>query len=184
MKQYYRTVKELSLLNEILLQHFQEEILSSPQARVKPVNRRFQMRHGFLEVTRPRVFERFPFALLELFLIMQQRTDIKGVRAGTIRLVRAHLRRINAKFRRDLACRSLFMEILRQPRGITHELRRMNAYGVLGAYLPAFGRIVGQMQHDLFHVSTVDQHTLFVLAQRAPFQRSPNSAMNFRSPAS
>ncbi|MBI3575447.1 MAG: [protein-PII] uridylyltransferase [Gammaproteobacteria bacterium] len=179
MKQYYRTVKELLLLNEILLQHFQEEILGnrslrcstssvhgvvSPlRARIKPVNRRFQMRHGFLEVTRPKVFERFPFALLELFLIMQQRTDIRGVRAGTIRLVRANLPRINAAFRRDLACRSLFMEILRQPRGITHELRRMNAYGVLGAYLPAFGRIVGQMQHDLFHVYTVDQHTLFVL---------------------
>ena len=163
MKQYYRTVKELSLLNEILLQHFQEEILSPLRARIKPVNRRFQTCHGFLEVTRPKVFERFPFALLELFLIMQQRTDIKGVRAGTIRLVRANLPRINAAFRRDLACRSLFMEILRQPRGITHELRRMNAYGVLGAYLPAFGRIVGQMQHDLFHVYTVDQHTLFVL---------------------
>ncbi len=169
MKQYYRTVKELSLLNEILLQHFQEEILGNRgvvaplRTRIKPVNRRFQTRHGFLEVTHPKVFERFPFALLELFLLMQQRPDIKGVRAGTIRLVRANLHRINAAFRRDLACRSLFMEILRQPHGITHELRRMNAYGVLGAYLPAFGRIVGQMQHDLFHVYTVDQHTLFVL---------------------
>jgi [protein-PII] uridylyltransferase len=163
MKQYYRTVKALSLLNEILLQNFQEEILSPPRARIKPVNRRFQTRDSFLEATHPKTFERYPFALLELFLILQQRTDIKGVRAGTIRLVRANLRRINAKFRRDLACRSLFMEILRQPRGVTHELRRMNAYGVLGAYLPAFGRIVGQMQHDLFHVYTVDQHTLFVL---------------------
>ncbi|HLD13184.1 MAG TPA: [protein-PII] uridylyltransferase [Burkholderiales bacterium] len=163
MKQYYRTIKELSLLNEILLQHFQEEILSPSRARIKPVNRRFQTRHGFLEVTHPKTFERYPFALLELFLVLQQHADIKGVRAGTIRRVRANLRRINAKFRRDLACRSLFMEILRQPRGVTHELRRMNAYGVLGAYLPAFGRVVGQMQHDLFHVYTVDQHTLFVL---------------------
>ncbi len=163
MKQYYRTIKELQLLNEILLQHFQETFVTTPRAKPQPLNRRFQSRHGFLEATYPKVFERFPFALLELFLVMQQHRKLKGVRADTIRLVHASLPRINAKFRRDLACRSLFMEILRQPRGITHELRRMNAYGVLGAYLPAFGRIVGQMQHDLFHVYTVDQHTLFVL---------------------
>ncbi len=163
MKQYYRTIKELQLLNEILLQHFQETFVSTPRAKPQSINRRFQARHGFLEVTHPKVFERFPFALLELFLVMQQHRKLKGVRADTIRLAHASLPRVNAKFRRDLACRSLFMEILRQPHGVTHELRRMNAYGVLGAYLPAFGRIVGQMQHDLFHVYTVDQHTLFVL---------------------
>jgi [protein-PII] uridylyltransferase len=163
MKRYYRTVKELSLLNEILLQHFEEEILARRKPKVRPINRRFQARGDFLEVTGPRVFERAPFALLELFLVMQQHPELKGVRADTIRLVRGNLRRINAKFRKDLACRSLFMEIMRQPVGITHELRRMNAYGVLGAYLPVFGRIVGQMQHDLFHVYTVDQHTLFVV---------------------
>ena len=163
MKHYYRTVKELSLLNEILLQHFAEAILAPTRARVRTINRRFRARGGFLEAAHPRVFERAPFALLELFLIMQQHPELKGVRAGTIRLLRANLRRINDRFRQDLACRSLFMEIMRQPRGITHELRRMNAYGVLGAYLPAFGRIVGQMQHDLFHVYTVDQHSLFVV---------------------
>jgi [protein-PII] uridylyltransferase len=163
MKRYYRTVKELALLNEILLQHFDEALLIRGHARVRPLNRRFQTRGAYLETVRANVFERFPFALLELFLVMQQHPKLKGVRAATIRQVRENLHRINGQFRNDLACRSLFMEILRQPRGITHELRRMNAYGVLGAYLPVFGRIVGQMQHDLFHVYTVDQHTLFVL---------------------
>jgi [protein-PII] uridylyltransferase len=163
MKRYYRTVKELTLLNVILLQHFEEVILARGRVKIKTINRRFQSHHGFLEVTHPRIFERSPFALLELFLVMQQHPELKSVRANTIRLVRANLHRIDSKFRKDIACRSLFMEILRQPRGITHELRRMNAYGVLGAYLPAFGRIVGQMQHDLFHVYTVDQHSLFVL---------------------
>jgi len=163
MKRYYRTVKELALLNEILLQHFQEVILGSGKVKTRPINRRFQAHGAFLEVTRRNVFERAPFAMLELFLILQQHPELNGVRAATIRLVRENLPRINTKFRNDLACRSLFMEILRQPHGITHEFRRMNAYGVLGAYLPAFGRIVGQMQHDLFHVYTVDQHTLFVL---------------------
>jgi [protein-PII] uridylyltransferase len=163
MKRYYRTVKELSLLNEILLQHFEEAFLTGGRARIVPINRRFQSHNGFLEARHTKVFERYPFALLELFQLMQTHPQLKGVRADTIRLVRANLHRINASFRKSLACRSLFMEILRGSSGITHELRRMNAYGVLGRYLPAFGRVVGQMQHDLFHVYTVDQHTLFVV---------------------
>jgi len=163
MKRYYRSVKELALLNEILLQHFQEVILQRGKAKIRPLNRRFQAHGNFLEVTRRNIFERSPFALLEMFLVLQQHPDLKGVRAATIRLLRENLHRINTKFRNDLACRSLFMEILRQPRGITHELRRMNAYDVLGSYLPVFGRVVGQMQHDLFHVYTVDEHTLFVI---------------------
>ncbi len=162
MKRYYRTVKELALLNEILLQHFQEAILS-PKAKEKPINRRFKAYDDFIEVTHPKVFERYPFAMLEIFLLLQQDPKLKGMRASTIRLLRANLHRIDRKFRKDIACRSLFMEIMRQGRGITHELRRMNAYGVLGAYIPAFGKIVGQMQHDLFHVYTVDQHSLFVV---------------------
>src|SRR5207237_631603 len=71
--------------------------------------------------------------------------------------------RVDAVFRRDPENRARFMAILRQPRGVTHELRRMNQYGILGRYLPVFGRIVGQMQHDLFHVYTVDEHILMVI---------------------
>ena len=163
MKRYYRTIKALALLNELLLQHFQEELLARRRPRRRDLNRRFRAHGDFLELRHPRVFERQPFAMLELFLILQQHPELKGVRAATLRALQANLHRIDAGFRRDIACRSLFMEILRQPRGITHTLRRMNAYGVLGAYLPAFGRIVGQMQHDLFHVYTVDEHCLFVL---------------------
>ncbi|MHB8549385.1 MAG: [protein-PII] uridylyltransferase [Acidiferrobacterales bacterium] len=163
MKRYYRIVKELALLNEILLQHFQEAILSTGKKLARPINRRFQTRDNFLEVTHRNVFEKSPYAILELFLVLEQHPEFKGVRAQTIRLLRENLHRINNHFRQDIACRSLFMEILRQPQGITQVLRRMNAYGVLAAYIPAFGRIVGQMQHDLFHVYTVDEHTLFVV---------------------
>jgi [protein-PII] uridylyltransferase len=163
MKIYYRTIKELSLLNEILLQHFQEAILARGKPRTRALNRRFQAHGDFLETVNDKVFDRSPWAILELFLILQQHPKLKGVRAQTIRLVRTNLHRIDKNFRQDLRCRSLFMEIMRQPHGITHVLRRMNSYGVLGAYLPVFGRIVGQMQHDLFHVYTVDEHILFVL---------------------
>ncbi len=164
MKRYYRTVMELNRLNEMLLQLFQEEILYADQED-EPIriNRRFHSRRGFIEVAHPQVFQHFPFALLEIFLLLAQHPEIKGVRAETIRLIRSHRHLIDDEFRADLRCRSLFMEFLRQPHGITHELRRMNRYGVLAAYLPVFGQVAGQMQHDLFHVYTVDEHTLFVV---------------------
>jgi [protein-PII] uridylyltransferase len=164
MQRYYRTVTELNRLNEMLLQLFQEAIilrchLDPPE----PINKRFQSRNGFLETAHDKVFEHNPVAMLEVFLLMQTHPGLKGVRASTIRQIRQHLGRIDDDLRLDIRARSLFMEILRQPVGITTELRRMNRYGVLAAYIPAFGNIVGRMQYDLFHVYTVDAHTLFVL---------------------
>ncbi|MEO5572966.1 MAG: [protein-PII] uridylyltransferase [Gammaproteobacteria bacterium] len=164
MKRYYRTIMELNRLNEMLLQHFQEAIIYADQSlEIMPINKRFQARGNFIEAVHEHVFKRYPFALLEVFLLLAERPELKGVRASTIRLIRDHRYLIDDKFRADLRCRTLFMELLRQPNGITHELRRMNSYGVLGAYLPVFGNIVGQMQHDLFHVYTVDEHTLFLV---------------------
>lgn len=164
MKDYYLTITELSRLNEMLLQLFQEAILHADTAvETSPINKRFQICNGFIEVTSPNVFKRYPFALLEVFLLLAQRQDVSGVRASTIRLIRDHRYLIDDGFRDDLRCRSLFMEILRQPRGVTHELRRMNRYGILAAYFPEFGQIVGLMQYDLFHVYTVDDHTLHVV---------------------
>lgn len=164
MQRYYRTVMGLSRLNEMLLQHFQEAILYAHDDE-SPVliNKRFQARKGFIEVTHRNVFKRYPFALLEVFLLMQQHPELKGVRASTIRLIRQYRHLIDTKFRADIRARSLFMETLRQPQGITHEFRRMHRYGVLELYLTAFGKITGRMQYDLFHTYTVDSHTLFVL---------------------
>ncbi len=164
MKRYYRTVMELSRLNEMLLQLFQEEILHADEpGEPLPINKHFQARKGFLEVVDPNLFQRCPSTMLELFLLMQQHPELNGVRAGTIRLIREHRRLIDHEFRTNPRNRKLFLEILRQPRGVTRELRRMNRYGILAAYLPEFGHIVGQMQHDLFHVYTVDEHTLVTL---------------------
>jgi [protein-PII] uridylyltransferase len=164
MKRYYRTIMELSRLNEMLLELFQEAILHADERRsVTPINRRFQAVNGFIEVTDENVFKRYPFALLEVFLIVQQRDELKGVRASTIRLIRNHRHLIDDEFRADIRARSLFMEILKQPNRITRELRRMHRYGVLEEYLPVFGAIVGQMQYDLFHTYTVDEHSLFVV---------------------
>jgi [protein-PII] uridylyltransferase len=164
MKRYYRTIMDLSRLNEMLLELFQEAILHADAPRsIMPINRRFQALNGFIEVTDDNVFKRYPFALLEVFLIVQQHDELKGVRASTIRLIRDHRHLIDEKFRADIRARSLFMEILKQPNRITRELRRMHRYGVLEEYLPVFGAVVGRMQYDLFHTYTVDEHSLFVV---------------------
>ena len=164
MKQYYRTIMELSRLNEMLLQLFQEEILlPGDDVEIVPLNNRFQVRSGFIEITDHSVFRNTPFALLEIFLLLEHNPELKGVRADTIRAIRESRHLIDDAFRKDLRARSLFMEIIRQPKGVTHELRRMNVYGILAAYLPVFGKITGLMQYDLFHAYTVDEHTLFVV---------------------
>ncbi len=164
MQRYYRTAIELQRLNEMLLQHFQEAILQhdDPGESI-PINRRFQARGKVLEVRNPATFARNPLAMLELFLILQQHPELDGVRASTIRAIRTHRHLIDERLRADIGARSLFMEILRQPRGVTHELRRMHRYGILARYLPAFRQITGLMQFDLFHIYTVDEHILMVV---------------------
>ena len=163
MQRYYRTIMDVTLLNELLLQLFREAILSSDEPP-KPLNQRFQVRNDYLEAVNEEVFPRQPSALLELFVLLQQNPQIRGVRANTIRAVVRNLWLIDEEFRQNPRNHRFFLEILRAPRGVTHELRRMNDYGVLGRYIPAFGRVVGRMQYDLFHAYTVDAHTLFVLS--------------------
>ena len=164
MQKYYRTVMELSRLNEMLLQLFQEAILLDPAAPPESINPRFRVRNGFLEATRDDVFERYPSALLEIFKILQENPDLRGVSAGTIRLVRRGRHSIDEEFRQNPRHHRLFLDIISAPAGVTHELRRMNRYGILGRYIPTFGRIVGRMQYDLFHAYTVDAHTLFTVS--------------------
>jgi [protein-PII] uridylyltransferase len=163
MQRYYRTIMDVTLLNELLLQLFREAILTD-HAPPQPLNPRFQVRHDYLEAVSEDIFVRQPSALLELFVLLQQNPQIKGARAGTIRAVARNLWLIDEEFRQNPRNHRLFLEILRAPRGVTHELRRMNDYGVLGRYIPAFGRVVGRMQYDLFHAYTVDAHTLFVVS--------------------
>ncbi|HWG69838.1 MAG TPA: [protein-PII] uridylyltransferase [Steroidobacteraceae bacterium] len=163
MQKYYRTVMDVSLLNEMLLQLFREAILTQ-SAPPLPLNPRFQIRNDCLEVTHAEVFARHPSALLEMFVLLQQNPELRGVRAETIRLIGAHIGLIDEEFRQNPRHHRLFIDILCAPVGVTHELRRMNLYGVLGRYIPAFGRVVGRMQYDLFHAYTVDEHTLFVVS--------------------
>lgn len=172
MQRYYRTVMDLSRLNEMLLQLFEEAILLDPLAEPVPINARFQVKNDFLQTTDDTVFSTEPSAMLELFVLLQQHQEIRGVSAYTVALIRQNLHLINEEFRQDSQNHELFLTILRAPAGVTHGLRRMNLYGVLGQYVPSFGRIVGRMQYDLFHAYTVDQHTLFVVSNLRRFALS------------
>jgi len=177
MKDYYRTVREVSVLNEMLLNLFRETLLENPRkGRVVPLNRRFQVRNNAIEIANPDVFSRSPTSLLEIFLLLQRNAEITGIRAATIRELRRNLHRINESFRSDLRARSLFMEIMRQPERVGNELQRMHRYGVLSAYLPAFAAVEGLMQFDLFHIYTVDEHTLFVVLNMRYFSFPRNDA--------
>jgi [protein-PII] uridylyltransferase len=169
MQRYYLTAKKVTQTNTILLQNYRAEIFPDRGGPAIVINGRFQAVRELLDVRSEDIFERDPGALLECFLILQQRSELKGMTARTLRALWLNRTRVNAAFRADPKNRALFLEILQQKRGIVHEFRRMNQYGILSRYLPPWRRIVGQMQHDLFHVYTVDQHILMVLRNMRRF---------------
>ena len=156
MKDFYRVALALSVLNEMLLQLFDEVILrSDTQEQVRPLNRRFQVRNDYLEISNSDVFEQHPSALLEAFVLMAQNPDLKGIRASTVRALIYHRRQINDAFRNDPTNTNLFMQLLRSPHALFSQLRRMKRYGILGKYLPEFGNIIGMMQYDLLDRKSV-----------------------------
>ena len=163
MQRYYRAAKSVTQINTILLLTLRAEIF--PETNVKPVilNKYFQKRGELLEVRDEGIFRKDPSVILESVLMLQQHPELKARSVTTLRALWHSTSLINLAFRLDSRNRNLFMEILRQPRGLTRELRFMSRYGILGRYIPVFGRIIGQMQHDLFHVYTVDEHILMVV---------------------
>jgi [protein-PII] uridylyltransferase len=165
MKRYYWAAKAVTQLNQILLLNIEERLSSEESGvdRLRPLNERFFDKGGMLEVAHDNLYVQQPHAILETFLIYQTTVGIKGLSARTLRALYNARAVMNAKFRADPVNRATFMRILQQPEGITHAMRLMNQTSVLGRYLWVFRHIVGQMQHDLFHVYTVDQHILMVL---------------------
>ena len=164
MQAYYRTVLALAELTDVILQYYDEAILGAGEKEeIRPLNKRFQTRNHYIEAINNQVFAYAPYAIMEIFVLMAQHPEIKGIRATTIRSLRAHRHLIDDAFRSDLAVTSLFMELLKTPHELDQTLSHMKKYNVLGRYLPEFGQIIGQMQHDLFHIYTVDAHTLRVI---------------------
>ena len=170
MQSYYRSVKFISFINEILMKQF-KQMLSDKPPLITPINAHFEARDQLLEARTAGLLQQKPTAIFEAFLILQQRPEINGMGANLLRNLQRVKKLVNQDFRQSPQNRKLFIEILSQPTGIHHALRAMNRYGILGSYIPAFGRIIGQMQHDLFHVYTVDEHILNVLANLRRFSK-------------
>ena len=162
MRQFYWAAKAVTQLNQVLLLNI-EERLAPNEHQPEPINERFFNKGGLIEVASDDLYQRHPEAILETFLVHQQTAGTQGLSARTLRALFNARGLMNAKFRRDRTNRTTFRAILMQPAGITHVMRLMNQTSVLGRYLWVFRKIVGQMQHDLFHVYTVDQHILMVL---------------------
>ena len=162
MKRYYWAAKAVTQLNQILLMNIEERLNPSTHS-LRAINARFNDKAGMLDVVSDDLYHREPHAILETFLLYQQTIGIKGLSSRTLRALYNARSLMDAAFRRDPVNRDTFRAILMQPQGITHAMRLMNQTSVLGRYLWVFRRIVGQMQHDLFHVYTVDQHILTVL---------------------
>ena len=163
MQRYYWAAKTVTQLNDIVLQNIETRLFPPDQSDNHVLNERFQVQGKLLDIVDDHVFQRTPAALLEAFSLMQQHSELKGMTARTLRELWHARTLIDAKYRHDPANRARFLSLLQSPRGIVHELRRMNQFSILGRYLPVYRRIVGQMQHDLFHYYTVDQHILMVV---------------------
>jgi len=164
MKHYYWAAKAVTQLNQIVHLNMQEWLFEQTTAHPpRPLNERFADKSGMLDVLDDNLYQRHPEAILETFLLYQETVGIKGFSARTLRALYNARSLMDAAFRRHPVNRAMFMRILQTPQGITHAMRLMNQTSVLGRYLWVFRRIVGQMQHDLFHVYTVDQHILMVL---------------------
>lgn len=168
MQRYYWAAKAVTQLNIILLQNIEAQLFAEP-GTPEFINERFNEVNGFIDIVADDTFEKTPSAMLEVFLLLALRTEMKGMTARTLRSLWHARFKIDAAFRKDPSNRAMFLKILQAPQGITHALRSMNQTSILGRYLPNFRRIIGQMQHDLFHVYTVDQHILMVVRNMRRF---------------
>ena len=166
MREYYWAAKAVTQLNQILLLNIEDRLKAQrgeTTTALRPLNERFFEKSGLIEIASDDLYQRHPHAILETFELYETTVGIKGLSARTLRALYNVRPIMNGKFRSDPVNRQTFLRILQQPQGLTHAIRLMNQTSVLGRYLWVFRRIVGQMQHDLFHAYTVDQHILMVL---------------------
>ena len=159
MKRFYQTVRRVSELNEMLLQLFDEAILGNTAMDVRRISDEFQLRGRLIDAVDAELFAQDPAAILRLFYQIAQHPEIAGIHSATLRQLREARRKLDCWLQEIPECRRLFMALLRHPNGIGQPLTLMHKYGILAAYLPQWNLIVGQMQFDMFHAYTVDEHT-------------------------
>ncbi len=175
MQRYFLNAKFITQINTLALQNFGTALFPTTNLPIIPLNESFQISGGLLDFRDPNLFEKRPEALLQSFLLLAQHPTLQGFSAQMLRALWHNRNRINARFRLSLENRELFLKIFQQPIGLVHTLRRMNQYDILSHYLPAWRKIVGQMQYDLFHAYTVDQHILMVIRNLRRFTMSEHA---------
>lgn len=167
MKRYYRSAQQVSTLNEMLLAYFNESVITPRlpdyERKIEDINDNFKLVDGKLAVQHHKIFSERPSAILEIFYLLANRPEIEGIRARTLRLLILAAKGIDQNYRNNPAHQALFMAIIRSPHRLYETMLAMKRYSVLGNYIPAFGQIMGLMQYDLFHIYTVDAHTLLLL---------------------
>lgn len=182
MKRYYRSAQQVSTLNEMLLAYFNESVITprlpNYERQIVEINAHFKLVDGKLAVQHHKVFAAHPSAILELFYLLANHPEVKGIRARTLRLVTLAAKGIDQNFRDQPAHQALFMSIIRSSQRLYETLLAMKRYGVLGKYIPAFGQILGLMQYDLFHIYTVDAHTLLLIRNLNRF-KEPDFAKDY-----
>ncbi len=167
MQRYYQSAKAVTQIDDIVRQNLRSRLTGARNIKLQPLDEpsgeHFGLRNEVLAIRRDDTYEKHPEAILDTFLLLQKHPEIKGIGANTLRALWRARKMMGPAYRRNPVHREQFLSILRSPDRVIRELRRMNQLGILGSYLPAFGNIVGQMQHDLYHVYTVDVHILRVI---------------------
>jgi [protein-PII] uridylyltransferase len=167
MQSYYRAARQIYQINSMVLQSVQEFLKrqTKPQAtdNLHMIDDHFAHHNGYLIFRNPSDLHTQPELLLRAFVHLCQHPDVVQLSVHTLRALWNAKHLINTAFRHEAKHRALFIQILSGPKGIVRALRLMHQTGLLGCYLPVFRRVEGLMQHDLFHVYTVDQHSLTVV---------------------
>jgi len=164
MKHYFLIAKDVGNLTRIFCAALEAEHRRRPRFRLPS---RARMLHGFrvdrgrLNVVGPDAFKQDPLNLLRLFHLAQEHE--LDIHPQALKLVTRSLKLVDAKLRRNKEANRLFLEMLVSRNDPETTLRRLNESGVFGRFIPDFGRVVAQMQHDMYHVYTVDEHTLFAI---------------------